>query len=119
MATFVGISVVLQVAMVVTGHFVEAVINLSALLGMGIPLVVGGVFGASKASDYRNALSGGFTIGIAGAFVGILLAVLMGDQEWLLLTFGPISSAVTGLIGAVTVFFAMGRSRKVAPDVTV
>ncbi len=112
MAKFVVISIVLQVAMVVTGHYVEAVINLSALLGVGIPLIVGGVFGATSASDYRNALSAGFTIGISGAFVGILLAVLMGDQEWLLLTFGPISSAITGLIGAVALFFAVGRRRR-------
>ena len=48
MAKFVVISIVLQVAMVVTGHYVEAVINLSALLGMGIPLIVGGVFGATR-----------------------------------------------------------------------
>ena len=112
MAKFVVISIVLQVAMVVTGHYVEAVINLSALLGMGIPLIVGGVFGATRASDYRNALSAGFTIGISGSFVGILIAILMGDQGWILLTFGPISSAITGLIGAVALFLAVGRRRR-------
>ena len=114
MSTYIVVGIVLQVAMVVSGHYSEAVINLSAVLGVGIPLLVGAVFGATRAASFKDASLGGFAIGIVGAFIGILLAILMGDQEWMLLTFGPISSAVTGMIGALGLYAVAGKRRATA-----
>lgn len=99
--TYVVVAALLQIAMVVGGHFSTAVIDLSAVLGMGIPLVVGLVFGARAATSTKDALGGGFWIGIVGAAIGILIAILLGDQPWMLLAFGPVSSGITGLLGGV------------------
>lgn len=107
--TYILIATVLQIVMVVAGHYSPAVIALSAILGVGIPFVVGAVFGASAAASYRDASVGGFLIGIVGAAIGILVAILLGDQPWSLLAFGPISSAVTGLLGALILFAVAGN----------
>lgn len=109
MTPYILIGIVLQCAMVVTGHYVEAVINLSAPLGVGIPLVLGAVYGRSTPKGMSEAIGGGFALGIVGAFIGILLAILMGDQTWILLTFGPLSSGVTGIIGSAAAFAALGK----------
>ena len=114
MSTYIVVGIVSQVAMVVSGHYSEAVINLSAVLGVGIPLIVGAVFGFARAATVKDAAVGGFAIGIVGAFIGILLAILMGDQEWMLLTFGPVSSAVTGMIGALGLYALAGKRRATA-----
>jgi hypothetical protein len=45
------------------------------------------------------------------AFCGVLLAILLGDQAWSLMTFAPISSAVAGLIGALIGAAVSGRRR--------
>ena len=56
-----------------------------------------------------EAAKGGFVIGLVGAVLGVLLAILMGDQTWVLMTFAPLSSAVTGLLGAAIGVAAGGR----------
>ena len=94
---FIVTTTVLQIAMVLGGHFSSSVLGLSAILGVGIPGVMGAVYGATRASSARAACGGGVLIGFVGAFIGILLAILMGDQPWLLLTFGPLSSAVAAI----------------------
>jgi hypothetical protein len=99
MQTYVIIAAVLQIVMVVTGHYNEFVLmNLSAVLGMGIPLVVAFFYGRDSTGAKDGAL-GGAVIGFVGAALGIGLAIAMGDQTLMLLAFGPLSSAVTGAIG--------------------
>jgi hypothetical protein len=104
MAKFVWAGVALQLAMVVVGHFSGAVLNLSGILGTAIPFALGIVYGATVPKSYKEAAWGGFALGIVGAFVGVVAAILMGDQTWMLLTFAPLSSGVTGVLGA-----AVGR----------
>jgi len=101
MKRFVVIALVLQVLMVVAGHYSTAVLNLSAILGVGIPLVVGLWYGLSEKPGTGDGAKGGFVIGLVGAVVGVLVAILMGDQPWSLMTFAPLSSGVTGLLGGV------------------
>jgi hypothetical protein len=104
MQKFVIIAAVLQIAMVVTGHYNEFVLmNLSAVLGIGIPLVVAFFYGRD-AEGAKDGAIGGVVIGFVGAFLGIGLAIAMGDQMLMLLTFGPLSSAVTGAIGGAVGF---------------
>lgn len=112
MTRFVWMAVVLQLAMVLTGHFVESVRLLSGPLGTGIPFVLGLWYGAVEPTSVGEAAKGGFAIGIVGAVLGVLLAIVLGDQGWILLTFAPLSSGVTGLLGAIIGMVAAGRHRK-------
>ena len=78
-------------------------LNLSAVLGVGIPLVVGFLYGRDAESVASGAL-GGVAIGFVGAALGIGIAIAMGDQTLMLLAFGPLSSAVTGAMGGAAGF---------------
>ena len=104
MAKFVWMGIVLQLAMVTGGHFSTAVLNLSGILGTAIPFVLGIWYGATVPKSYKESSRGGFVLGIVGAFLGVVAAILMGDQTWMLLTFAPLSSGITGILGA-----AIGR----------
>ena len=106
--------IVLQIAMVIAGHFNETVLGLSALLGTGIPFVLGAILGVKGARSFGNASLGGFLIGIVGAVIGVLLAIFLGDAAWTLLTFAPLSSGITGLLGAVLSFAVSGRKTAAA-----
>lgn len=103
------LGIVLQVAMVLAGHWNATVLGLSAVLGVGIPLVLGAVYGASGPTSAKDAMAGGFLIGLVGAVLGVLLAILLGDALWSLLTFAPLSSAVAGLLGAIALYAIMGK----------
>ncbi len=100
MMFFLALNTVLQTAMVVTGHYSSAVYDLSAVLGMGIPFFVAIAYGAMGSRSYKEAAKGAFTFSFVGAAIGVVVAILMGDQPWLLLTFAPLSSGVTGVLGA-------------------
>ena len=101
MKRFVVIALVLQVLMVIAGHYNTAVLNLSAILGVGIPFVIGLWYGLSEKPGSGGGAKGGFVIGILGAAVGVLIAILLGDATWTLMTFAPLSSGVTGSLGGV------------------
>ena len=112
MLPYIVIAAVLQVIMVVTGHFNEFVLlNLSAALGVGIPLVVSFFYGRTVTAASQASL-GGAAIGFIGAALGIGLAIILGDQTATLLLFGPASSAVTGVLGSL-VGYALRPKMKV------
>lgn len=104
MAKFVWMGVALQLAMVAAGHFSNAILNLSGILGTAIPFALGIPYGARASRSWRDASWGGFVVGVVGAVVGVVAAILMRDQTWMLLTFAPLSSGLTGILGA-----AVGR----------
>ena len=101
MARFVWMAAVLQLVVVLAGHFLEAVLNLSGVLGTAIPFVVAVVYGFTTAETFRRALRGGALVGLVGALVGSLLAILLRDATWTLLTYAPVASTLTGCLGAV------------------
>lgn len=109
MTRFVVMGIVLQLAMVVGGHFHDGILNLSGILGTAIPFVLGIWYGLTVPRGMGEASKGGLIIGIVGAFIGVVAAILMGDQTWMLLTFAPLSSGVTGLLGAVVGTAVRGR----------
>ena len=110
MKGYVILAALLQIVMVIAGHFNDFVLlNLSALLGVGIPLVVAFFYGRGVDSAKSGAW-GGVVIGFVGAALGIGLAILLGDQTLALLGFGPPSSAVTGAIGGALGAALGGRS---------
>ena len=67
---------------------------------MAIPFVIAIGYGALGSRSYKEAAKGAFAFSLVGAAIGVLVAILMGDQPWLLLTFAPLSSGVTGVLGA-------------------
>jgi len=111
MQRFIFLAAILQIVMVLVGHYNDFVLlNLSAILGVGIPLVVA-VFYGRRVDKLKTAILGGVAIGFVGAFLGIGLAIVLGDQTAMLLSFGPASSAVTGLIGSSIGFKMGGRGK--------
>lgn len=114
MRRFVWLGVVAQIAMVVAGHYSEGVLALSGPLGTGIPFLLGLWYGATVPTSMKESAKGGFLIGIVGAFVGVVVAILLGDQTWMLLTFAPLSSGITGVLGAAIATGVTGRAKGVA-----
>jgi len=106
MARYVWTAVVLQVAMVVAGHWVETVLNLSGVLGTLIPFGVAVVYGARGETTLGATARGGVAIGFVSSLTGVLLAIVLGDATWLPLTWAPITAAACGWLGA-----AVGRVR--------
>src|SRR6476620_9243117 len=94
-ATIIG--TVLQLAMVITGHFVPAVAQLFAPVGMAISLIAGVIYarGANERS-FGSLAVGGMTAGGVCAFIGIAVSCLLGDVEPMILALGTVSSAVSG-----------------------
>jgi hypothetical protein len=98
-ATLIG--TVLQVAMVVVGHYLPAVKSLFAPGGMIISGVAGWLFGRLSASPRGVSAIGGLFAGAACAFLGILESFYLGDVPATLLLLGTASSAVTGTVGGL------------------
>ena len=106
MITWIAVGTALQIAMVVAGHFIPSVRALWGPGGMLISLAVGCLAAQARWSDtlVAGALAGG-----VGAFIGILIALLLGDVPVMLLALGTLSSVVAGLIGAAVVTFFRRR----------
>ena len=99
MATLIGTA--LQVAMVVAGHYLPYIaLHVFMFGGMGISLIAGVLY-AHGADGYTGAALGGAIAGGVCALIGIAVSVLLGDTPAIVLAFGTISSAVTGLIGGL------------------
>jgi hypothetical protein len=94
-----GIGLVLQIVMVVAGHFVPAIAGLFAVGGMGFSALAGWLYGRA-APEGSQALLGGAVAGGLCAIIGIGVSVLLGDVPVSLLGLGTASSVVTGLVGA-------------------
>jgi hypothetical protein len=98
------VGTVLQVVMVVAGHFVPFVaLHVFMFGGMAISALAGIVYGRA-AAGFGGAALGGAIAGGGCALIGIALSVLIGDTQTLILVIGTVSSAVTGAIGG-----ALGR----------
>lgn len=88
---------ILQLSMVLIGHSVAAVATLFAPLGMLISLVAGLLYG--RWSGQTRPFAGGALAGGICAFLGIAFSLGLGDVTGVILVFGTLSSAVTGLVG--------------------
>lgn len=101
MTKWIGVGTVLQIAMVVVGHFVSAIAMLFGPLGMGISLLVGLLWGKDLSKSYGNGAGGGAVVGGVCALIGILVSFLLGDVTAAILGLGTVSSAVTGALGGL------------------
>lgn len=96
-ATVIGAA--LQMAMVIGGHFVPAVANLFAIVGILISLVAGLLYARAARGGWGDSLLGGVIAGALCALIGIAMSWAMGDVEAMILVIGTLSSAVGGLVG--------------------
>ncbi len=103
-----GIGLVLQIVMVVAGHFVPAIAGLFAIGGMGFSALAGWLYGRAAPEGSQALIGGGLAGGLC-ALLGIGVSVLLGDVPASLLGLGTGSSVVTGVIGAgIAKLFARG-----------
>lgn len=110
-AKYYIISTVLQLAMVISGHFVTAIAAQFATIGTAIPLVVGGWYGAAGAPSLRAATGNGFLIGAIPALIGVVPSYLMGDVAADTIWFATVVSGATAIMGAALGYAIKGRSR--------
>lgn len=96
-ATVIG--TVLQLVMVVVGHFVPAVAAQFAIVGILISLVAGLLYARAAKGAWSDSLLGGVIAGGLCALLGIVVSVLLGDVPPIILVIGTLSSAAGGLIG--------------------
>jgi hypothetical protein len=91
---------VLQLAMVLAGHWVEFIkVNGFAAGGMAISALAGVAYArAARVPRGRSALNGGIAGG-ACALLGIVVSFLLHDVPAMVLGVGTASSIVTGAIG--------------------
>lgn len=94
-----GVGVVLQVLMVLTGHYLPAVKVLFAGGGMGLSLVAGMLFAERARASWSVDLGGGAIAGGVCALIGIAVSVVLGDVAPGLLVIGTVFSVITGLVG--------------------
>jgi hypothetical protein len=109
------IGTVLQLVMVICGHFVPAIANLFAFVGVSISLIAGIIYvkAAGRATTASHAL-GGFIAGGLCALIGIAVSYFLGDVEMMILAAGTGSSAVTGAIGGVIGHYLFGNAPSAA-----
>jgi hypothetical protein len=96
-ATIAG--TVLQLVMVVSGHFVPFIaLHVFMWGGMGISALAGFLYGRGV-RGLGGAAIGGAVAGGVCAVIGIAVSVVLGDTPAMILAFGTISSCVTGAVG--------------------
>ena len=105
------IGTILQLLMVVVGHFVPQVANLFPIAGTGIGGLAGLLNGLwSKGASMGAAAGGGAVAGGAGGLIGTLVSSLMGDVPMSTLAVGTGSTVVAGVVGGLIGKALGGRS---------
>ncbi len=100
----------LQVAMVVIGHYTVAVASLFAPLGMAISLIAGFLYARWARGARRDSVIGGAIVGGVCALIGIVVSYRLGDVTAWIIFLGTLSSAFTGAIGGLIGQVTGGRS---------
>ena len=99
-ATLIG--TVLQLAMVIAGHFSPWVAQHVFMFGgMAISALAGLLYGNAARRGYGGGALGGAIVGGVCALIGIAVSVVLGDTAAVILAIGTVSSAVTGAIGGL------------------
>lgn len=100
LAYAIVIGLLLQLVMVIAGHYVPVIKNnVFAIGGMLISLVAGLIYARRAAGGWGGALGGGLIAGGVCALLGIAVSVMLGDVPAEVLGYGTAGSAVAGLIG--------------------
>jgi hypothetical protein len=95
------VATLLQVGMVVGGHFTPQIARLFAVGGMSISAVGGILFGlwTSGTPAAATTAKGGAVAGGLSALVGIAVSFLLGDVPARTLAIGTTASVVAGILG--------------------
>ena len=97
-----ALGTVLQLGMVLTGHWLPSVAQLFALVGVTISFVAGLAFTTwARPEGLGVAAGGGAVAGGVCALLGIAVSLLLGDVTASVLVFGTVGSSVTGALGGV------------------
>jgi len=105
------ICTILQLVMVVVGHFVPQVANVFPIAGTGIGALAGLLNGLwSRNAGLGSAVVGGAVAGGAGGAIGTLVSNLLGDVPLSTIGIGAGSTAAAGLLGGLIGKFMGGRS---------
>ena len=105
------VGIVLQVIMVVVGHYVPQVASLFPVAGTGIGGIAGLLNGLWSASASQQAAAGGGAVaGGAGGLLGTVLSRVLGDVPTSTIAVGTGSTAVAGVIGGLIGKFLGSRS---------
>jgi len=97
-ATIIG--TLLQLAMVLSGHWIEFIkLNVFAVGGMLISALAGVIYARSARVDRKKSAVQGAIVGGLCALIGIVVSFILGDVPAGILALGTLSSAVTGAIG--------------------
>lgn len=90
----------LQVAMVVLGHFVPAIAQGFAIVGTALGAVTGFLFAkwGGRATRMGSATGGALAGGVAG-LLGSIVSAAMGDVDVRTVGIATISTVVAGLLG--------------------
>jgi hypothetical protein len=94
------IGTVLQLAMVISGHYIDFIkVNVFAIGGVVISALAGALY-ARDARVSRSASAGwGAIAGGACALIGIAVSCALGDVQPIILALGTCSSAIGGAVG--------------------
>jgi len=96
------VGTLLQIAMVMLGHFVPWVaLNVFMFGGVAISALAGLLYAREAAAGYGPGALGGAIAGAVCALIGIAFSVLLGDTPAMILAIGTISSGVTGAVGGL------------------
>lgn len=96
-ATIIGL--VVQLVMVVGGHFVASIRECFGIVGMLISLIAGVVYVRGTRGSWGDSLIGGALAGGICALIGIAVSCALGDVDAMVLLYGTLGSAVAGLVG--------------------
>jgi hypothetical protein len=94
------IGTVLQLAMVISGHWIEFIkLNVFTIGGMAISLLAGVIYARRARTTRGQSALYGAVVGGVCALIGIIVSFALGDVTASILILGTLSSAVTGAIG--------------------
>jgi hypothetical protein len=96
-ATTIGL--ILQLVMVVAGHYMPPVKAKFAIGGMLISLIAGAIYIRLGQQDWMGAAIGGAIAGGVCALLAIAVSVSLKDVPAMILVMGTIASVVTGIVG--------------------
>jgi hypothetical protein len=110
-----AIGTVVQLAMVLAGHYNAGIAQMFAVGGMTISLAAGVLYAlwAKRASWGASAVGGAIAGGVC-ALLGIIVSYVLGDVTASILALGTLSSAVTGLVGGL-LGHALASRKSTAP----
>ena len=94
------VGTLLQLAMVISGHWVEFIkLNVFAVGGMLISAMAGVMYARIARVDRRKSAIQGALVGGICALIGIAVSFALGDVPASIFALGTLSSAVTGAAG--------------------